>query len=137
MTWRWIGLLAIALVATAIVVYKAAVSGSSSFDVSIAGPPDGRSPLVLLIADPRQAEQACGCAEILQLVRAVGSRGLPVREIAPEANEAAVRKYRVVVSPTVLILDESGSEVARYEGEDRRTIEAIRTDLERLFEAER
>jgi hypothetical protein len=137
MTGKWIGLLAIAVVATGIVVYKAALTGSSSFDVSIAGTPDGRSPSVLLIADPRQAEEACGCAEIFRLVQAAGSRGLLVREISPEANRAAVRKYRVVVSPTVLILDESGAEVARYEGEDGRTIEAIRTDLERLLEAER
>jgi hypothetical protein len=105
--------------------------------VSIDRTPDGRSPSVLLIADPRQAEEACGCAEIFRLIRAAGSRGLPVREIAPAANGAAVREYRVVVSPTVLILDAGGAEVGRYEGEDGRTIEAIRTDLERLLEAER
>jgi hypothetical protein len=134
MTGKRIGLLAIALVASGIVVYKAALTGSSSFDVSFAR--DDRSPSVLLIADPRQAKETCGCGEIFRLIRAAGSRGLPIREIAPEANGAAVRKYRVVVSPTVLILDESGAEVARYEGEDGRTIEAIRTDLERLLEVE-
>jgi hypothetical protein len=87
---------------------------------------------VLLVADLEEAGTDDPCAEIIRLVRAAGQRGVRVREIPSGETDPVIRKYRVTVEPTVLVLDSSGGVLARHEGESRQTIAAIRSDLDRL-----
>ncbi|MFV2071872.1 MAG: hypothetical protein ACC742_04370 [Thermoanaerobaculales bacterium] len=88
---------------------------------------------VLLFADPREAEESCGCAEIIQLVR--GAKDIPniaVREIDSRHSEEDARRYGVRISPSVVILDAAGEERARFEGESPAVIQALRTALDDL-----
>jgi len=89
-------------------------------------------PRVLLFADPREADEVGGCGAIFRLVRSVGTEGIPVLEINPRASTELVRRHRVVVEPTVIVLDDSGAETVRFEGEDSTTIEAIGSALKHL-----
>lgn len=130
---RWLPVLAVVLVAGALVAYKQfrqdprEQSSRVTPQSAVAG-----GPSVLLFADPREADSADACAEIFRLVRRAGVQGIRVHELAPDKATEAARQHRVTVEPTVLILDASGREVARHEGESSETIAAIRSSLERL-----
>lgn len=87
---------------------------------------------VFLFADPREAGSSCGCGEVFRVVRAAGTRGVATREVDPSRDPELVRRYRVTVEPTVLVLDADGREIARREGESQDVIAALRTDLDRL-----
>lgn len=89
-------------------------------------------PQVLLFADPREAEESCGCGEVFRAVRAATARGVRTREVDPERERDAVSRFRVTVEPTVIFVDAAGREVSRREGESGETIAALRDDLERL-----
>jgi hypothetical protein len=89
---------------------------------------------VVLVADLREAGTADNCAEIIRLVRAARDRGIGVRELTPDSKSELLERYRVLVVPTVLILDPKGDVVARFEGEDSKTVEAIRSKLDTLVE---
>ncbi len=130
---RWLPVLAVVLVAGAIVAYKQfrqdpreRLGRDAPQSAAASGPS------VLLFADPREADSADPCAEIFRLVRRAGAQGIRVHEFAPDRATEAARQHRVTVEPTVLILDASGREVARHEGESSETIAAIRSSLERL-----
>ena len=72
------------------------------------------------------------CAEIIHSVRAAGERGVLVQELSPDSKSEMLHRYRVLTVPTVLILDRSGLVVLRFEGEDRHTVIAVRTQLAQL-----
>ncbi len=131
---RWLPVLAVMLAASAIVIYKQSRQdpreGSSRMTPRSA---IASGPSVLLFADPRESDGADPCAEIFRLVRGASAQGIRVREFASERSASAARRYHVTVEPTVLVLDASGHEVARYEGESSETIAAIRGSLERLL----
>jgi hypothetical protein len=55
-----------------------------------------------------------------------------VKELSPDSKSEMLRRYGVLTIPTVLILDRSGQLVLRFEGEDRQTVTAIRTQLAQL-----
>lgn len=119
-TWR--GIAAVALVAIGITAYKvhtkhATISGAE------------RLPRVLLVADLSEADSADACAEIIHSVRAARDRGVPVQELSPDSKSEMLHRYRVLTVPTVLIFDGSGRVVLRFEGEDRQTVVAVRTQL--------
>jgi len=59
-------------------------------------------------------------------------RGIPVQELSPDSKSEMLHRYRVLIVPTVLILDRSGQVVFRFEGEDRQTVVAVRTQLAQL-----
>lgn len=128
----WIGLVAIALAVAAIVatkqVTRARVAAPSPGATASRVPPA----TVLLFADPREAGTECICGEIFKAVREAASRGLAVREIDPRHEEALARRHHVVVEPTLIVLDASGREVSRHEGESREALAATRSDLARL-----
>ncbi len=88
------------------------------------------APRVVLVADPREAESACGCGEIIRMVRSAGSEGVEVLEVAPGSAES--HDYRATVNPTVLFLDSEGKVLTRYEGEEAETISGIREQLDEL-----
>ena len=88
---------------------------------------------VLLFADPREAEESCGCAEIIQLVRGVKDvPNIAVREVDSRYGGEDARRYAVRVSPSVVILDAAGEERARFEGESPAVIQALRAALDDL-----
>lgn len=93
--------------------------------------PPGAS--VLLFADLSEAsetEDACGV--IIQTVRSARERGITVTEYDSGAAPDVRRQHRVVVEPTVIVLDAAGREIARHEGEDADTVTAVREDIERV-----
>lgn len=122
---NWPGILAVALVAIAITAYKVHVKHETV--VGVAG-----LPRVLLVADLSEADSADACAEIIHSVRAARERGVPVQELSPDSKSEMLHRYRVLTVPTVLILDRSGQVVSRFEGEDRQTVVAVRTQLAQL-----
>ena len=130
---RWIGILAVVVIATALVVYKQTTK-APAVPTAAETTSSEHSPTVLLFADPREAESACGCGEIIRLVRDAGTHGVLVQEIAPDSGDELIQDHRVVVSPTVIVLDSSKTEVARHEGEEPATIAAIRADLDDLLQ---
>lgn len=133
MKTRWLPVLLIAVAAGAIIAYKQLRQDPRGEARQTAPRSAGASgPSVLLFADPREADSADPCAEIFRLIRRAGTQGVRVHEFAPETAAEAARRYRITVEPTVLVLDASGREVARHEGESRETIAAIRESLERL-----
>ena len=134
----WIAVVVVAAAATSIIVYKETRGRPSSGLVASAAPtiPSEAARVatgsVLLFADAGEAESACGCGQIIRLVRGAGARGVAIREVAPGSDASLEREYRVTVAPTVLLLDSTGRVVARHEGEAPETIEAIRSALDRF-----
>lgn len=122
---KWIGLVAVTLAALAIVAYKARVQQPTSAS--------GNLPRVLLVADLSEADRdGDRCAEIIQAVRRARTRGISVQELNPDGASPLLSRYRVLTTPTVLILDAQGEVVSRHEGEAAQTVAAVRTELEHL-----
>lgn len=125
MNSKWIGLIAVALVGVVIVMTKTRVGQET--------PPDRSLPRVLLVADLSEAdEEGDACAQIIQAVRTVGKRGVSVQEFNPDSKSPLIARYRILSIPTVLVLDQKGEVVSRYEGESRQTLASIRSELEQL-----
>jgi len=131
----WIGILVVAVLVGGVLLAKSMKSepapgpaGSASAEVTSSQ----AQPQVILFADPKEAEQSCGCGQIFRAVRAANTQGVRTREVDPEHERDVVRQYRVTVEPTVIFVDESGREVSRREGESGDTIAALRADLDRL-----
>lgn len=90
-------------------------------------------PSVILIADPREANDTDdGCAVMFRAVRQAAKRGVAVEELAPNSNSELLRQYHVLTVPTVLVLDNAGKEVSRFEGEDATTVKDVQTRLAAL-----
>ena len=92
-------------------------------------------PAVVLVADLREADEDCGCGQIIQLVREAARRGVAVREIDARKEPQAGRAYGIVVAPTVALLSADGKVEHRFVGEDTDTIKALREALLRLKSA--
>jgi len=127
MKTKWIGLVAITLIAGAIVGYKGHLS--SEAQASSASMPTR----VLLVAELSEANNTGdSCSEIIHLVRAAHVRGVAVQELNANDQSDLIGRYHVMVIPTVLILDRNGKVVARFEGEGKRVVKAVRNALEQL-----
>lgn len=122
---KWSGIVAVALIVIAITAYKVHIKHAT---VTVG---DG-APRILLVADLRESDSADACAEIIRSVRAARERGVQVQELSPDSKSEMLRRYRVLTIPTVLVLDPSGQVVLRFEGEDRQTVMAVRTQLAQL-----
>lgn len=121
---KWSGIVVVVVIVTAIVSYKVHVKNEA-----VTG---GGSPRVLLVADLSEADSADACADIIHAVRAARERGIQVQELSPDSKSEMLHRYRVLTNPTVLILDRHGQVVLRFEGEDRQTVTAIRSQLAQL-----
>jgi hypothetical protein len=131
MKQKWLGLVCVVAIALGVVVAKHMKSRDAVQNEST-------RPSVLLVADLREADSINdGCADIIRAARDTARRGIPVAELMPDSSSDLLRRYKVLVAPTVLILDRDGREVARFEGEDPKTVEAIRTELAQLKTGER
>ena len=130
MNRRWLGPVALMLAAGAIVAYRH--SGKAGSSVVASDRWMQRPPAVLLVADPSEAGSSCGCGEIIRLVRGAAARGVATRELPPDGDRPVRSRYKVVVSPTVLLLDPDGEVTARFEGEEPETVSALATQLDRI-----
>lgn len=91
------------------------------------------APSVILVADFREAnEEGDRCAEIIRAVRQTSKRGVRVSELSPDSNSDLLSRYHFLTVPTVLLLDNNGKEVGRFEGEDATTVKAIKAKLAAL-----
>ena len=91
------------------------------------------TPAVILVADLNEANDPNDrCADIIRAVREASKRGINVAELSPDSNSDLLRRYRVLTVPTVLLLDGSGKEIGRFEGEDSSTVKAVQTRLSAL-----
>lgn len=90
-------------------------------------------PSVILVADFREAdEESDRCAEIIRAVRQTSKRGVRVSEVSPDSKSDLLRRYHLLTVPTVLLLDNNGKEIGRFEGEDATTLEALNARLAAL-----
>lgn len=132
MRTRWVGVVAVAILAVGIIAYKEHRSRTSTIPEMQALSSD--KPQVILVVDPREADTADNCAEIIRLVRASANRGVIVREFSPDSASPLLKQYSVLTVPTVLILNRDGNLASRYEGEDSSTVQQIRDRLASLGE---
>ncbi len=121
---RWLGLGLVAVLVIATLLLKNRTRPDASYSTSKA------TPAVVLVADLREANDSNdGCAAIIRSVRQASSRGVSVVELPPGSNSDLLGRYRVLTVPTVLLLDRTGKEIGRFEGEDAATVKAIQTRL--------
>lgn len=115
-------------------------SGEASRDASPAASaalPLAAGATVVLVANLGEAEDNCGCGEIIRGVRAAAKKGVSTKEIDTRTNKDEAKKYRVSVVPAVVFLDSSGKELRRYEGESEDTMKNMQVDLDALASAKR
>ena len=92
---------------------------------------------VILFVDLSEGGEEAGCGAIIHAVRAAAKRGVVTEEIDARAPGDRVETYRLLIAPAVVVLDADGREVRRFEGEAPDTVEAIRTELDRVAPARR
>ena len=80
---------------------------------------------VVLYADLSEVDEAEGCGAIIRGVRAAAKRGASTLEVDARNPSEQVARYRLMLAPTVLFLDHSGREVARFEGEGPETVRGV------------
>lgn len=91
------------------------------------------TPSVILVADASEANDSDdGCAVMFRAVRQAAKRGVAVAEVAPNSDSDLLRRYHVLTVPTVLLLDKTGKEITRFEGEDVATVRAVQNRLDSL-----
>jgi thioredoxin-like negative regulator of GroEL len=130
MRTRWVGVAFVVIVAVGIVTYKEHRFRSSTSPVAQSKSSD--KPEIVFVVDPREADTADNCTEIIRLVRAAAKRGVTVQELSPNSKSPLRKQYKVLTIPTVLILDSDGNLVSRYEGEENATVQQIRDGLVNL-----
>ena len=124
---RWPGVALVALLVVSTLLLK----NRARHDVPTATPE--RIPSVILVADPSEANDSDdGCAVMFRAVRQAAKRGVAVAELAPNSKSDLLRKYHVLTVPTLLVLDNAGKEISRFEGEDTATVKAVQTRLAAL-----
>ena len=133
MNRNWLGAVTLAVAAAGIITYKELNRAPAVAHADPTKQPTPAKASVLLFADLREANEACGCGEIIRLVRGAAKRGVKTQEVPPKKESGPLfEKYKVMVTPTVLFVDESGATVARFEGESKSTIDKIRAQLDKL-----
>lgn len=125
---KWIGVALVAAAAVAIIAYKTIGASERSAPTATAS---AGAPRVLLFANLAEADDACPCGDIIRAVRAAAAKGVLTRE----NDDALGHQHKVTVEPTVIILDPSGREQARFEGEAPATRDELVAELARLGES--
>ncbi len=127
---KWFAVAAVGAIALGLIAYKSLRTPLPSAALPSAL---DTTPVVVLVAKPGEAEESCGCGEIIRAVRAAAAKGVSTREVAPGTDPALEKRYEVRVSPTVLFLEKDGRVRARHEGEHADTVAAIRSNLDRAL----
>ena len=83
---------------------------------------------MLLFANLGEADDACPCGDIIRAVRGASAKGMATRE----NDDALGHEYKVTVEPTVIILDTSGHEQVRFEGESKATRDKLVAELSKI-----
>jgi hypothetical protein len=126
--WLGVGLVGVLVVCTLLLKSRTRHNATSA---SMNG-----TPAVILVADPNEANDPNDrCADIIRAAREASKRGIRVAELQPDSKSDLLRRYRVLTVPTVLLLDASGKEIGRFEGEDSTTVKAVQTRLSALVES--
>lgn len=86
----------------------------------------------MLFIDLSESTEVKGCGEIIGAVRQAARRGVPTEEVDVRDPGDRAKKYRLLVAPTVLIVDAGGHEQGRFEGESPETVRAIQAALSHL-----
>ena len=128
---KWIGLGLVVLLAGGVVAFKQ----SERSPVASAAMSEGR-PQILLLTDMSEAGGEDNCAKIIKAVQMAGERSVRVTILEPGASSPLLERYRVLVSPTVLVLAPDGEVVARFEGESSATVAAIEARLAQVRPAD-
>ncbi len=119
MKYRWIGLPVVAAAMIGIIWYKGQLAPAPT------DPNSGTPPQILLVADLGEADSDEGCGKIIRTVREARERGVRVAEFSPDRRSELISRYHILTAPTLVILDDSGNVVQRFEGEDARTVSAV------------
>ncbi len=125
MKTKLIGLLVISMAVAGVLAYKFA---THSKEQTAAAPAAANGTRVLLYADLSEADEDCGCGQIIRAVRDASAHGVVTRENDDELG----RSFKVTTNPTVVILDGHGHEETRYVGESKATIAQLREHLAKL-----
>ncbi len=134
MKGRWLGAAAVFGLAAALVVAKLG-SARSDQETPSAGPSASSRagmPRVVLVAELDSAEEGCGCGSVIRAVRSTSARGINALEIDPRTDQDPARRYRAVVSPTVILMGADGEEVERFEGESAESLQRLEARLSQL-----
>ncbi len=123
--WLGVGLVAVLVVCTLLL--------KSRMRHNVSSAPVSGSPSVILVADLNEAnDPRDNCAAIIHAVREASKRGVHTVEFSPDSNSDLLRRYRVLTVPTVLVLDATGKETTRFEGENAATVKAVQSHLSAL-----
>lgn len=137
-TSRRFGVAFVVAVALGIVGYRDIAASAASRESASKIDLGGASTTVVLFADLGQdKEDICGCGRVIRAARAARARGVHMQEFdTTDAAELAFR-YRALVSPTLLVLDENGAEKDRYEGGQDETFARMSTVLQAIPDGRR
>lgn len=113
--------IAVILAAAGLIIWRASRTNAPNSHDS-AQHQSAHRPTVVLFADLREADEIPGCGEIIKAVRDAASRGIVTRELDANHDAAKAREYKVLVAPSLLIFDNTGKEIGRFEGESHDTI---------------
>jgi hypothetical protein len=87
---------------------------------------------VVLYADLGEVDETEGCGAIIRGVREAARLGGATEEIDARKPSDRLARYKLLVAPSVLFLDEAGREVKRYEGEAPDTVRALLEQIRNL-----
>jgi hypothetical protein len=123
---RWLGVGQVAVLVVCTLLLKGRARQNAGFLT------ESGSPAIILVADLREANDLNDrCADIIRAVREASKRGVHVAELQADSHSDLLRRYHVLTVP-VLLLDGSGKEIGRFEGEDSNTVKSVQTRLAAL-----
>ena len=133
MRYALMAVVAICVAATVGCKSRSAEGGTTSTQ---AGTTEKAKPTTVVMAiNLGEEDEEGGCGDVIHAVRAAAKKGVHTREIDTRNKadmEAASKKYRILVQPTVVLVDDADREVRRYEGETKETITSLKTELDQM-----
>ena len=123
----------ILVAAAGLILWRSTRSPASIPDDSVKRQAASRS-TVVLFADLREASEIPGCGEIIKAVRDAATRGILTRELDANHDAKKASGYKLLVAPSVVILDATGKEIGRFEGESRDTIASLAQAINSLHD---
>lgn len=130
MKTSWIGLGAVVLVAGGLIAYKMERPPAPPQHAGTAE--RVAVPQVLMVADLSEAGTQDGCGKIIAAVQAAEQRHVRVATFNVGDKSALISRYRVLVSPTVLVLTPDGKVAERFEGESPAVVSKVQASLSKL-----